>query len=97
MPQAQFLDFLTTQASRYPSFELVMCANVRELIEQDHLDGGVRAIRASRRVLNARLYDLGFWAVDEQGLPVAQRAVGDPLGAIPGNDPLDGSRLRMPR
>ena len=42
MPQAQFLQFLTTQAARYPSFELVMRANVRELIEQD---GAVRGVR----------------------------------------------------
>jgi len=42
MPQAQFLDFLTAQAARYPSFELVMRANVRELIEQDTIVRGVR-------------------------------------------------------
>jgi 2-polyprenyl-6-methoxyphenol hydroxylase-like FAD-dependent oxidoreductase len=42
MPQAQFLGFLTAQAARYPSFGLVMRANVRELIEQD---GAVRGVR----------------------------------------------------
>lgn len=42
MPQAQFLDFLTTEAARYPSFELVMRANVRELVEQDEIVRGVR-------------------------------------------------------
>jgi 2-polyprenyl-6-methoxyphenol hydroxylase-like FAD-dependent oxidoreductase len=42
MPQAQFLDFLTAQATRYPGFELVMRANVRELIEQDGVVRGVR-------------------------------------------------------
>jgi len=42
MPQAQFLEFLTAQAARYPSFELVMRAHVRELIEQD---GAVRGAR----------------------------------------------------
>lgn len=42
MPQAQFLDFLTAHATRYPSFELVMRANVRELVEQDSIVRGVR-------------------------------------------------------
>jgi hypothetical protein len=42
MPQAQFLEFLTTQATRYPAFQLVMSANVRQLIEQDQIVRGVR-------------------------------------------------------
>ncbi len=42
MPQAQFLDFLTTQAARHPAFQLVMRANVRELIDQDGIVRGVR-------------------------------------------------------
>jgi 2-polyprenyl-6-methoxyphenol hydroxylase-like FAD-dependent oxidoreductase len=42
MPQAQFLDFLTARAARYPAFQLVMRANVRELIEQDGVVHGVR-------------------------------------------------------
>jgi 2-polyprenyl-6-methoxyphenol hydroxylase-like FAD-dependent oxidoreductase len=42
LPQAQFLEFLTTQAARYPTFELVMRANVRELVEEDGIVRGVR-------------------------------------------------------
>ena len=42
MPQAQFLEFLTAQAARYPSFELAMRANVRELVEEDGIVRGVR-------------------------------------------------------
>jgi 2-polyprenyl-6-methoxyphenol hydroxylase-like FAD-dependent oxidoreductase len=42
MPQARFLEFLTEHAARYPSFELVMRANVRELVEQDGIVRGVR-------------------------------------------------------
>ena len=42
MPQAQFLSFLTAQAARNPAFELVMRANVRELVEQDEVVCGVR-------------------------------------------------------
>ena len=44
----------------------------------------------------AGLYDLGFWAVDEQGLPVVKGAVGDAFGAVPGHHVFDGGRLGMP-
>jgi 2-polyprenyl-6-methoxyphenol hydroxylase-like FAD-dependent oxidoreductase len=42
MPQAEFLDFITAEAKRYPSFRLVMNANVQELIERDGIVRGVR-------------------------------------------------------
>ncbi len=42
MSQARFLEFLTEHAARYPSFELVMRANVRELVERDGIVRGVR-------------------------------------------------------
>jgi 2-polyprenyl-6-methoxyphenol hydroxylase-like FAD-dependent oxidoreductase len=42
MPQARFLEFLTGHAARYPSFEVLMRANVRELVEQDGIVRGVR-------------------------------------------------------
>ena len=42
MPQAQFLEFLTAEAARLPSFELLMGASVRELVEQDDIVRGVR-------------------------------------------------------
>jgi 2-polyprenyl-6-methoxyphenol hydroxylase-like FAD-dependent oxidoreductase len=42
MPQAQFLEFLTGHATRYPSFQLRMRANARELVEQDGVVRGVR-------------------------------------------------------
>ena len=45
----------------------------------------------------AQLYDPRFRAVDEQDLPVAKSAVSDSLGAVPGHDQLDRSRLGMPR
>ena len=42
MPQARFLEFLTAEAGRYPSFRLVLGANVQELVEED---GAVRGVR----------------------------------------------------
>jgi 2-polyprenyl-6-methoxyphenol hydroxylase-like FAD-dependent oxidoreductase len=42
MPQSRFLDFITAEAQRYPSFTLVMGANVQELIEERGVVEGVR-------------------------------------------------------
>ena len=42
MPQSRFLDFITAEAQRYPSFTLVMGANVQELIEESGVVQGVR-------------------------------------------------------
>ncbi len=42
MPQSRFLEFLTAEAARYPSFELIMRANVRELIIEG---GAIRGVR----------------------------------------------------
>lgn len=42
MPQKNFLEFLTAEAQRYPSFKLVMSARVEELIEENGVVRGVR-------------------------------------------------------
>jgi 2-polyprenyl-6-methoxyphenol hydroxylase-like FAD-dependent oxidoreductase len=42
MPQARFLEFITAEAARYPSYRLLMGATVRELIEEDGIVRGVR-------------------------------------------------------
>jgi 2-polyprenyl-6-methoxyphenol hydroxylase-like FAD-dependent oxidoreductase len=42
MPQWDFLDFVTKEASRYPNFRLEMDAEVRELLEED---GAIRGVR----------------------------------------------------
>lgn len=42
MPQSRFLDFITAEAQRYPSFTLVMGANVQELIAEGGAIQGVR-------------------------------------------------------
>ena len=42
LPQAEFLQFITGEAARYPNFRLIMGAHVRELIEEE---GGVLGVR----------------------------------------------------
>jgi 2-polyprenyl-6-methoxyphenol hydroxylase-like FAD-dependent oxidoreductase len=42
MPQVRFLEFITEEAKRYPSFRLIMGADVRRLVEED---GTVRGVR----------------------------------------------------
>jgi 2-polyprenyl-6-methoxyphenol hydroxylase-like FAD-dependent oxidoreductase len=42
VPQARFLDFLATEASKYADFRLIMGANVEQLVEED---GQVRGVR----------------------------------------------------
>src|SRR6266516_7695766 len=42
MPQAQFLDFLVEESRKLPSFQVIMNANVQELIEEDGVVRGVR-------------------------------------------------------
>jgi 2-polyprenyl-6-methoxyphenol hydroxylase-like FAD-dependent oxidoreductase len=44
MPQWEFLDFLQTEARRYPAFHLHMQAEVTGLIEEDGRTVGVRAV-----------------------------------------------------
>ncbi|MEG4207175.1 FAD-dependent oxidoreductase [Microcoleus sp. Pol7_A1] len=42
IPQPKFLEFLIAEAKRYPSFQLLAGANVRQLIEEDGIIRGVR-------------------------------------------------------
>ena len=42
MPQERFLEFVTAEAQRYPSFRLLMGASVQELIEEGGVVRGVR-------------------------------------------------------
>jgi 2-polyprenyl-6-methoxyphenol hydroxylase-like FAD-dependent oxidoreductase len=42
MPQVRFLEFITEQAQRYPSFHLILGADVRRLVEEDGTVVGVR-------------------------------------------------------
>lgn len=42
MPQARFLEFITQEAKNYPNFQLIMGANVQDLIEENGVVQGVR-------------------------------------------------------
>ncbi len=42
LPQAHFLEFITTEAKRYPNFRLIMGARVEKLLEEDGYIHGVR-------------------------------------------------------
>ncbi|MEH2193686.1 MAG: FAD-dependent oxidoreductase [Nostoc sp.] len=42
LPQVKFLEFITQEAQKYPSFHLVMGANVQELIAENGVIQGVR-------------------------------------------------------
>lgn len=42
LPQVKFLEFITQEAQKYPSFQLVMGANVQELIVEEGIIRGVR-------------------------------------------------------
>lgn len=42
LPQVKFLEFITQEAQKYPSFQLVMGANVQELVEENGIIQGVR-------------------------------------------------------
>ncbi|MCC5662243.1 FAD-dependent oxidoreductase [Nostoc sp. XA010] len=42
LPQGKFIEFLTSEAKQYPNFQLLMGANVQELIAEDGIIRGVR-------------------------------------------------------
>ncbi|HEV2246868.1 MAG TPA: FAD-dependent oxidoreductase [Terriglobia bacterium] len=42
VPQVRFLEFITRESAKYPSFRLVMQANVKKLIEEDGVVCGVQ-------------------------------------------------------
>jgi 2-polyprenyl-6-methoxyphenol hydroxylase-like FAD-dependent oxidoreductase len=42
VPQVRFLEFITREASKYPSFKIVMQANAHEMIEENGLVRGLR-------------------------------------------------------
>lgn len=45
LPQSRFLDFITTEAARQPTYRAVMGARVRSLIERDGRVAGVRYVK----------------------------------------------------
>ncbi|BAY70386.1 FAD-dependent oxidoreductase [Anabaena sp. FACHB-709] len=82
LPQVKFLEFITQEAQKYPSFKLVMGANVQELIQENGVIQGVRyrggggwhEIRAILTVgadgRHSRLRQLGNFAATETSPPM---------------------------
>lgn len=91
LPQVKFLEFITQEAQRHPSFKLVMGANVQELIEENGVVQGVRyrghggwhAVRACLTV-----------GADGRHSRVRQLAEIEPVATSP---PMDVLWFRLPR
>lgn len=91
MPQAQFLDFVAAEAGRYPSFRLVMGANVNELVEETGVVKGVRYVgREGRHEVRALL------TVGADGRFSRLRKLGG-FEAIATSPPMDILWFRLPR
>ncbi|AHY47646.1 2-polyprenyl-6-methoxyphenol hydroxylase and related FAD-dependent oxidoreductase [Rubrobacter radiotolerans] len=92
MPQKSFLEFITREASRYPTFRLVMEARVRELVEAEGVVGGVRYEGRDGRLHEVRS-ELVIGA-DGRGSRV-RRLAG--LTAKKTSPPMDVLWFRLPR
>ena len=91
MPQVRFLDFIVAEAKQYPNFQLVLGANVQELVEENSIIRGVRyrgqggwhEVRAEVTIgadgRHSRLRDLAK------------------LEAVPTSAPMDILWFRLPR
>lgn len=92
IPQAQFLEFLAKEAAKYPSFRLVMRANVRELVEADGAVCGVRYLGPddSWHELRAPL----TVAADGRFSRIRQLAGFEPVKTSP---PMDVLWFRLPK
>jgi len=91
LPQVHFLEFITTEAKHYPNFQLVLGANVQELIEEDGAICGVRyrghggwhEVRAQLTV-----------GADGRHSRIRQKACFEPISSSP---PMDVLWFRLPR
>ena len=91
MPQTSFLEFITGEAKKYPSFRLVMGARVRELIEEDGMVRGVRyEDEGGRHEVRAAL----TVGADGRGSRVRRLAGIEPIKTSP---PMDVLWFKLPR
>ena len=92
VPQAQFLDFITREAAKYPAFRLVMRANVRELVEENGAVCGVKYLDAENawHELRAPL----TVAADGRFSRIRQLAGFEPVKTSP---PMDILWFRLPK
>lgn len=90
-PQAEFLEFITNEAKRYPSFQLLMGANAQELIEEE---GGVLGVSFrsgdDRKEIRAAL----TVGADGRSSRIRRLAGFEPIKTSP---PMDVLWFRIPR
>ena len=91
MPQTSFLEFVTQEAERYPSFRLVMRARVRELVEDDGVIRGVRYESEDGRHEVRAVLVVG---ADGRGSRVRRLAGFEPTKTSP---PMDVLWFKLPR
>ncbi len=91
MPQTSFLEFITQEAKRYPSFRLVMGARVRELIQEDGVVRGVRYESEDGRHEVRAALTVG---ADGRGSRVRRLAGFEPVKTSP---PMDVLWFKLPR
>ncbi len=91
LPQAKFLDFIVTEAQQYPNFNLIMGANVQDIIEEDGVVRGVR-YRAHRSWHEVRA--LLTFGADGRFSRMRQLAGFKPIKTSP---PMDVMWFRLPR
>ncbi len=92
LPQARFLEFITDEAKRYPHFQLIMDANVRELIEESGEVRGVRYNGGDDLLHEVRA--LLTVAADGRSSRIRRLARLEPIKTSP---PMDVLWFRLPR
>ena len=91
MPQSAFLEFLMAEAAKYPHFQLLMGANVQQLLEQDGVTQGVRYRTADGGGEIRALLTVG---ADGRSSRVRKLAAFEPIPQAPR---LEALWLRLPR
>jgi 2-polyprenyl-6-methoxyphenol hydroxylase-like FAD-dependent oxidoreductase len=92
MPQAQLLDFLVEESRKLPTFQVIMNANVQELIEEGGVVRGVRYTTADGEAKEVRaLLTIG---ADGRFSRVRRLAGFEPVKQAP---PMDVLWIRLPR
>jgi 2-polyprenyl-6-methoxyphenol hydroxylase-like FAD-dependent oxidoreductase len=91
MPQTSFLEFITEEANRYPNFQLVMGARVRELVEEDGVIRGTRYEGEDGKHEVRAILTVG---ADGRGSRVRRLAGFEPIKTSP---PMDVLWFKLPR
>lgn len=88
LPQAKFIEFIVNEAQQYANFQLVMGANVQELIEED---GAVKGVRYRGHEVRALL------TIGADGRHSRTRQLSEEFESIQTSPPMDVLWFRLPR